>query len=90
MVDMENEAGNSNEIEIEPTMVEPLEEEAEMAVGEAEEEAEGATTTTTMVEEGMTTTMKADVVEATTTDIRTTSIMGSNNTPSRTSSNKYL
>ena len=58
----------------------------EAAVDEAKE----ATTTTTMVEEAVATTMEAEVAKATTMGTRTTSIRGTNNTPSFISSNKCL
>ena len=91
MVNVEEEAGKANKTEKEPTMVEPLEEEA-LAKVAAEEEAvvEEAAATTTMAEEAVATTMEAEVAKAATMDIRTTSIRGTNNTPSRISSNKCL
>ena len=92
MVDAEDEAGKANKTEIKLTMVEPLKKEAEVVVVEAKakEEVKGGTTTTAMVEEVVATTTEAEVVEATTMDIRTTSIRGTNNTPSHISSNKCL
>ena len=92
MVDEEDETGKAIETETEPTMAEPLVEEAEVvAVAEAVgEEVEVATATTTMVEEVVATTMEAEVAEATTMDTRITLIRGTNNTPSRISSITYL
>ena len=86
MVDAEEEARKANGTEREETMVEPFEEEAKVVATEVK----GTTTTTTMMEEVVATTMEAEVVEATTMDIRTTIIRGTNNTPNCISSNKCL
>ena len=89
MANKGTEAGEGNGTETEPTMVEPLEEEAVVVVEAAVEEAvvEEDTTTTKMVEEAVVTTMEAEVAEATTMDIRITLIRGTNNKRSHISNN---
>ena len=83
MANAEADAGAS-ETKKESTMA--LEEEVVVAAVE-EAVVEEATATITVVEEVVATTAEAEVVTATTMDTRTTSIRGTNNTPSPISNN---